>query len=158
LGKLSGVLERLLYDIVVFFGFFLLEVVFFSGLADLAFRKVDSWNSMLKAFRNLFYASFGQFNFDVFVDAEFSQHFGIAFLIIFLVINIGLFMSLFTAMMTTLYSAFVQKKNVFYMLETLKIRPQTQSDRNYSALISLPAPLNVLLLILGPFLATSFHS
>jgi len=67
-------------------------------------------------------------------------------------------MSLFTAMMTTLYGAFVEKQTVFYMLETLKIRPQTQSDRNYSALISLPAPLNVLLLVLGPFLATSFHS
>ena len=78
---------------------------------------------MLKSFRNLFYASFGQFDFEVFKDAEFTEQFGIAFLIIFLVINIGLFMSLFTSMMTTLYGAFVEKQTVFYMLETLKIRP-----------------------------------
>ena len=38
LGKLTGVLEKLLYDIVVFFCFFLVEVVFFSCVADLAFR------------------------------------------------------------------------------------------------------------------------
>ena len=123
LGKLSGVLEKLLYDMIVFFGFFLIEILFFSGVAELAFRKVDSYNSMLKSFRNLFYASFGQFDFEVFKEAEFTEQFGIAFLIIFLVINIGLFMSLFTSMMTTLYGAFVEKQTVFYMLETLKIRP-----------------------------------
>ena len=32
-------------------------------------------------------------------------------------------MSLFTAMMTTLYGALVEKQTVYYMLETLKIRP-----------------------------------
>lgn len=83
--------------------------MFFSAVASLCFRNVDSYDTIMKSFRNLFYASFGQFNFDVFVDAEFGQSFGIAFLIIYLVINIGLFMSLFTAMMTTLYGAFVEK-------------------------------------------------
>ncbi len=59
LGKLTGVLEKLLYDIFVFFCFFLLEVLFFSAVAQLAFRKVDQYNTILQAFKNLFYASFG---------------------------------------------------------------------------------------------------
>jgi hypothetical protein len=33
LGKLTGVLEKLLYDIAVFFCFFMLEVLFFSAVA-----------------------------------------------------------------------------------------------------------------------------
>lgn len=41
------------------------------------------------------------------------------------------------------------------MIETLKIRPQTQADKDYSALISIPAPLNVILLFTAPFLFTS---
>jgi hypothetical protein len=41
------------------------------------------------------------------------------------------------------------------MLETLKIRPQTQADKEYSALISLPAPFNSLHIIFAPFLLTS---
>ena len=41
------------------------------------------------------------------------------------------------------------------MLETLRIRPQTQADRDYSALISIPPPLNATLLLLAPFLMTS---
>jgi len=38
LGKLTGVLEKLLYDILVFFCFFLIEVLFFAAVAELAFR------------------------------------------------------------------------------------------------------------------------
>ena len=41
------------------------------------------------------------------------------------------------------------------MLEKLKIRPVTQADKDYSVLISLPAPLNVILLFLAPFLFVS---
>ena len=41
------------------------------------------------------------------------------------------------------------------MLEKLKIRPVTQADKDYSVLISLPAPLNVILLFLAPFLMVS---
>lgn len=41
------------------------------------------------------------------------------------------------------------------MLEKLKIRPVTQADKEFSVLISLPAPLNVILLFLAPFLFVS---
>jgi len=63
LGKLTGVLEKLLYDIVVFFCFFMIEVLFFAAVAQLAFRKVGQYNTITQSFKNLFYASFGQFNF-----------------------------------------------------------------------------------------------
>ena len=41
------------------------------------------------------------------------------------------------------------------MLEKLKIRPVTVADKEFSVLISLPAPLNVILLFLAPFLFVS---
>ena len=41
------------------------------------------------------------------------------------------------------------------MLETLKIRPQTEADKEYSSLISLPTPINVLHMFVAPFLLTS---
>jgi len=155
LGKLTGVLEKLLYDILVFFCFFVIEVIFFSAIAQLCFRNLEEYSTIVQAFKNLFYASFGQFRFDQFENADFGEYFGICFMIIFLVVNIGLYMSLFTSMMVTLYSAYVDKRSVYHMLECLKIRPQTQPDKRYSSLISIPAPLNVLLLLLAPFLLTS---
>lgn len=41
------------------------------------------------------------------------------------------------------------------MLETLKIRSYTQVESKYSALVSLPAPLNFILIFLAPFLILS---
>ena len=41
------------------------------------------------------------------------------------------------------------------MLETLKARPVTQADKEYSALISLPTPLNIIHIVLAPCLLTS---
>ncbi len=155
LGKITGVLDKIAYDLVIYFAFFLVEVLFFSLLAELTFRKVDTYNTTLMAFRNLFYATFGQFDFGGFQESQFTSYYGIAFLIVFLVVNIGLFMSLFVAMLVTLYGAFVEKQSVYHMLETLRIRPQTQADRDYSALVSIPPPLNASLLFLAPFLMTS---
>ena len=41
------------------------------------------------------------------------------------------------------------------MLETLAIRPQSQADKEYSAIVSMPVPLNVLLIFVTPFLLGS---
>jgi len=41
------------------------------------------------------------------------------------------------------------------MLETLKVRPQTKSDKEYSCLISIPTPFNIVLLFFTPFLLAS---
>ena len=47
LGKLTGVLKKLFYDMLVFFCFFLVEVLFFAFVAELCFRKVDQYNTFL---------------------------------------------------------------------------------------------------------------
>jgi len=66
-----------------------------------------------------------------------------------------LFLSLFVSMLTVLYGEYVQRESIYQMLEKLKIRPVTQADKEYSVLISVPAPLNVMLLFLAPFQLTS---
>lgn len=38
LGKITGVLDKIAGDLIVYFMFFLVEVFFFSALAELAFR------------------------------------------------------------------------------------------------------------------------
>lgn len=66
LGKLTGVLEKLLQDIMIFFCFFVVEVMFFAAVAELCFRNLLEYGTFVEAFKNLFYASFGQFRFDQF--------------------------------------------------------------------------------------------
>lgn len=109
LGKITGILDKIAYDLLIYFTFFLVEVFFFSAVAEIAFRQIPEYNTTLKSFRNLFYATFGQFDFTLFEDAYFTKYFGISFLIVFLVINLGLFMALFISMLVVLYEAFVEK-------------------------------------------------
>jgi len=54
----------------------------------------------------LFYASFGDFDFELIATGRLGKNFGISFLIIFLTINIGLFMSLFVSIITVLFGEF----------------------------------------------------
>lgn len=67
-------------------------------------------------------------------------------MIFFLVVNIGVVMNLFVAIIAVLYDVFSKEKNVFQMLETLKIRSYTQVEKKHSALVSMPVPLNMLLI------------
>ena len=103
LGKFLGILDRLLYDVLIFFGMYLLQLLFFSALSSLAFRKLPNYSTVPNAFKTLFYASFGDFSFTEVQKAQFGEYFGIAFMIIFLVCNLGLMMNLFIAIIVVLY-------------------------------------------------------
>jgi hypothetical protein len=59
MGKFIGVLERLFYDIFIFFCFYLLQLIFFSLISELSFRQLNDYNTAVNAFVSLFYASFG---------------------------------------------------------------------------------------------------
>lgn len=103
LGKFLGVVRRLLSEILLFFILYLVNLVTFSFIAESAFTDLDEFNSIPKAFKTLFYASFGTFDFLYMEQARIGKNFGISFLIAFLIINIGLFMSLFVSIITALF-------------------------------------------------------
>lgn len=155
MGRFLGVVERLIYDLFIFFCFYILQLIFFSSISELCFKRLPDYGSMGAAFKTLFYASFGHFSFTEISESDHGQYFGYTFLIIFLVVNIGLIMSLFVSIIVVLYDAFSHNSNIYQMLETLKLRAQTQADKEYSALVSLPTPLNVLHFIFAPCLLTS---
>lgn len=154
LGRYYGIVQRLVFEIFLFFIIYLINLVFFAVLADSSFRELKDYNTIPVAFKTLFYASFGEFDFDVISKAEIGSRFGLSYLIIFLIINLGLFMSLFVSIITVLYKIFSKSDRIYQMIETLKIRSHTQADKNYSLLISVPAPLNFFLVFAAPVLMT----
>ena len=81
--------------------------------------------------------------------------FGLLFMLAFLVANLGLVTSIFTSVIVVLYDEFYMHKSIFTMLETLRVRPVMQADKEYSSLVSLPPPMNGLLFFLAPFLMTT---
>lgn len=155
MGKFIGIVERLFYEVLMFFFFYIGQLVFWALAAELCFRTLPDYNTAPMAFKTLFYASLGEFSFEEIGKSEKGEYFGITFMIMFLVCNVGIIINIFIAVIAVLYDAYSERRNVFQMLETLKIRSVTQADKNYSALISLPAPLNASLILLAPFLLTS---
>lgn len=155
LGKFLGVVRRLITEIFLFFALYLINLIAFSLVAESALMDLPEYNPMSEAFKTLFFSSFGTFDFDAIEQARLGPRFGIFFLVVFLIINIGLFMSLFVSIITVLFREFQRDENIYQMLDTLAIRPTTEADKSYSILISVPAPFNLVLFFVAPFLLSS---
>ena len=155
-GTIWGITARLLPTLSSYIIFYLVEIVFFSMVAELAFRRLELFNTFSAAFYTLFYSGFGLYEFDNFEgESQFGYMFGLVFLLCFLISNLALITSILTAVIVVLYEEYYKFKGIFSMLETLRVRPVMQADKDYSALISLPPPLNSLLFFLAPFLLTT---
>jgi hypothetical protein len=103
IGKFITILERVLYDVFIFFCCYIIQLVFFALVADLCFRDLPSFNTVTVAFRTLFYASFGGFSFEEVGLSIYGPYFGYTFMIIFLVVNIGLIMNMFISIINVLW-------------------------------------------------------
>jgi hypothetical protein len=129
LGRFFGIVKRIVSEISLFFVLYLINLLWFALLSETSFREFDEYNTTSKAFKTLFFASFGTFDFERIQTARLGDKFGVSFLLFFLIINIGLFMSLFVSIITVLFHEYKKNENVYQMIETLRIRPQTQADK-----------------------------
>jgi hypothetical protein len=59
LGKLTGVVQTMLLELVVYFGYFLLEVLFWALLLQLAMYANFEPMNLTECYSLLFYAAFG---------------------------------------------------------------------------------------------------
>lgn len=45
MGKFVGIVEKLLYDVILIFCFYIIELLFFSLIAELCFRRLNDYNT-----------------------------------------------------------------------------------------------------------------
>jgi hypothetical protein len=125
IGRFFGVVKRLIYELILFFLLYLLNLLLFALVAESSFRGQPQYDTVSAAYKTLFYASFGTFDFQSLSNPRLGYSYGYAYLIIFLCINIGLFMSLFVSIITVLFSDLKKDENIYQMIETLQIRSVT---------------------------------
>ena len=65
-GTLLGILGRLLGMLMSYILFYFVEIFFFSMVAEMAFRRLQLYNTFENAFYTLFYSGFGFFSYDDF--------------------------------------------------------------------------------------------
>ena len=113
LGRFVTVVKKLVSEIVLYFVLYIINLVTFATIAESAFRNLVKYNTVWEAFKTLFYASFGQFDFDYIENNSLGKNFGISFLIVFLTLNVGLFMSLFISIITVLFGQYQKHDRVY---------------------------------------------
>jgi hypothetical protein len=113
MGKFIGIVRNLIMEIALYFALYILNLVFFAIAAELCFHNVEGYTNSLEAFRTLFFASFGSFDFEKVESGYLGEKFGVAYLIVFIIINIGIFMSLFIAIITALFQDYEQNESVY---------------------------------------------
>ena len=106
LGPLIGIIKRMIPEISLFFVIYLINLTFFALVAEASFTEMPEYTTWTRAFRTLFYASFGTFNFERIERCRLGVNYGVTFLLVFLIINIGLFMKLFISIITVMYEIY----------------------------------------------------
>ena len=106
LGSLIGIIKRMIPEIGLFFVIYLINLITFALIAEASFTEMDEYQTWPKAFRTLFYASFGTFNFERIERCRLGINYGVTYLLVFLIVNIGLFMKLFIAIITVMYEIY----------------------------------------------------
>jgi len=127
IGKLTGILGKILEELVIFFGFYLIQLVVWAAVAQLAFSRMKQFDLYRHSFESVFFASIGRFDFDVFFTGQdsYNPYWGAAFFLTFMAVNVGLYMSLFVAIIVALYANVGDRGHIYHMLDTLEVRPIT---------------------------------
>lgn len=127
IGKLTGILGKILEELVIFFCFYLIQLVVWAAVAQLAFSRMKQFDLYRYSFESVFFASIGRFDFDVFWTGQdsYNPYWGAAFFLVFMAVNVGLYMSLFVAIIVALYANVGDRGHIYHMLDTLEVRPTT---------------------------------
>jgi hypothetical protein len=66
IGKLSGILRKIMEELLVFFAFYIIQLLVWAAIAQLAFSRMKQFDLYRNSFESVFFASIGRFDFDVF--------------------------------------------------------------------------------------------
>ena len=144
LGPFLKVIQKLAKDIATFFLLYVIVLVSFASVGNLAFFHSDSYSNLFDAFMTLFSASVGGFDFQTI-----GSIFGKLFLALFLVISLIMLFNLLIAILSSTYASYEKKGRGLYLHEVLGLWENVQSGGHRGFLMMHNFPSHVLVL---PFL------
>ena len=153
-GPMLNIIQNMLYDVLKFIFIYLLILVIFAAAGRLMFNQIDQFNSDKDTFTYLISASFGEFEFDKFDSKAMtvSKNFGYIYLITYLIISNIVLLNFVIAILSSTYSRLISVSKALYLNEIVKARNIFEFNHYFSSLISLPIPLNGILLPFYPFI------
>lgn len=106
-GPLLEIVIKMIFDMLIFFGIFTIQIVTFASVGILLFGEVDNFNNLESACLYIFTSSMGSFDFTIYDNMSESRYkVAILFQVIVLCMNLILLLNLLIAIMADTYSRF----------------------------------------------------
>ena len=153
IGPLLTIIQNMLKDVLKFILIYGLIVIIYASSSILWFMQIEGYTTIIDAFITLLSASLGEYNFEVFNSQYLAVNriFANLFLISYLLVTNIVLLNFMVAILSNTYSRLINISQALYLNEVVKVRNILEYDPYYSGLISLPTPLNAVLIPLFPF-------
>lgn len=151
-GPLIAIISRMMADMMIFFGLFVIQLIAFGCVAILTFGQVKAYENLYTATVVLFQTACGTWSLDIYEPLGERENIGIVFHMAMISMNMLLILNLLIAIMSDTYSKFSELKAGLYFTGIIRAIPVYQYDNKYAALITAVPPFNILVLPLIPVL------
>lgn len=153
-GPILNIIQSMLKEILKFIIIYIIILIIFASSSRLFFVRVKGYQTNTEAILTLFSASLGSYNFSAFTGEGMvlSPSFGYYFLIIYLIVTNVVLLNFIIAILSNTYNNLSGISKALYHNEVVKVRNVYEHDKYYGSLISLPIPLNLVLLPFVPFI------
>ena len=149
-----NIIKNMVQDIIKFSFIYLIILLIFGSSARIFFIKTPGFDSDSNTYITLFSATFGSFTFSNFKSDKMvlPDSYGYYFFILYLLISNIVLLNFIIAVISSTYTRLIGVSKALYLNEIVKVRNIFEFNKYYSGLISLPIPLNAILLPIYPFI------
>ena len=157
-GPMIEIVIHMMYDLVIFFGLFAIQIITFAAVGVLLFGDVPEYDDIISTSLMFFSYALGSFDLSIYDNQTSSRAVaGIIYSCIVLIVNMLVLMNFLIALMQDTYVYYRRLKRGLLYKSIVYAIPNYKYDSTYGCLIALPPPFNVLNLIILPwFLVSGF--
>ena len=146
IGPFIKVIGKMTTDIAIFFVLYIVIIISFASVGNLAFGDKSNYKDLFEACITLFGSSLGGFDFTV-LDTIVGR----IYLALFLVLSLIMLLNLLIAILSTTYSYYESRGRGLYLQEILGLWEDVQYGGNRGFLVIKTLPFHALTLPLIPF-------
>jgi len=138
-------------DLVIFFGLYVIQIVTFAAVGILIFGDVPDYDNIFGTSLMFFQYTLGGFDLKIYDNCTESRRMlGILYSCLVLIVNMLVLINLLIALMQDTYRMLSKMKRGLLFKQIIQAVPCYKYENQYSCLISIPMPLNVVTIFILP--------
>ena len=151
-GPMGIILERMLNELLKFL--FLewgIQIVFIA-IGRVLFYNISEFSNLYKTVTTLLSAGLGNFDYDMFDEwSTICQIYGFWYLTTYILVMLIAMLNFLIAIISNVYDRLKSISNGLYLRELIFTKQFLQGDERFTAIVTTPSPLNIIILPFIPF-------